>query len=256
MATREKKSEEKEAQEGERQPLPASLAGRIAAVMGEVSRVEKAGFNKFFQYKYVTSEDIKDLIRPLLAKYGIAIVPQMEEVIQESRTNEKGKTKFYTRLKMAYWVMSTDGVEILTIHWESESQDDEDKGINKALTASLKNFLLNLFQVSTGDEVDIETDPVLLNGEPDANGALMDQISRLYHELFPGVKGNVLPGLFAKVCGKDARFTQENAGRVLEALAKKKYATPPQKQGAPPEEQEGASGPASEAPEEEDDEER
>ncbi len=108
---------------------------------------------------------------------------------------------------------------------------------------------MNLFQVSTGDEVDIEDDPAPLNREFDANSALMDQIASLYHELFPGVKGNVLPGLFAKVCGKDARFTQENAGRVLEALAKKKYSSPPQEPQATPEAQDEAPEEPSEAEE-------
>jgi hypothetical protein len=236
------KQEEKEAQEGERPPLPATLAGRIAAVMGGVKRLEKQGFNSFFRYKYVTSEDVKDLIRPLLARYGIAIIPQMEEVRQESRTNEKGKTKFYTRLKMSYMVMSTDGAEMLQLSWESESQDDEDKGINKALTASMKNFLMNLFQVSTGDEVDIEDDPPT----DQASGPLMDQVMALYSELHPGVKGNVLPGLFAKVCGKGAGFTQENAGRVLVALGRKQAlaeaAAQEEASGEPGEASEGEAG--------------
>lgn len=237
-----KKPEEKEAQKGERQPLPQTLAGRIAAVMGEVKRLEKTGFNSYFKYKFVTAEDVKDLIRPLLAKYGIAIFPAMGEVSQESRVNDRGKTKFYTRLKLTYTVVATDTGESRELPWESESQDDEDKGINKALTAALKNFLINLFQVSTGDEADIEEVPVIHSDL--AAPVLLDQIIVMYRAARPDDKRNnnaVLEHVFDKACGEGADYTQENAGRVLVALARIKRPNPSQEPPSEAEPQEEAA---------------
>jgi hypothetical protein len=230
MATKTKEvKEEKEAPEGGAPAAPLTLAGRIAAVMGDVHRLEKTGFNSFFKYKFVTAEDVKDLIRPLLAKHGLAIIPQMGTVSREVRVSANGKAKGYIYLKMAYTVSCSDTGEKMVIPWESESQDDEDKGINKALTASLKNFLLNLFQVSTGDEVDIEEVPVVQSDA--ASPVLLGQIISLYRKANPSYTehdNKLLAYVFDRICGPESEYTQANAGRVLVALGR--HLRPPREQ--------------------------
>jgi len=61
---------------GETAPSPpgkAVLYRKLAAVLAEVERVPKNGVNQFFHYRYATESDLVDVLRPALAKNGIAV---------------------------------------------------------------------------------------------------------------------------------------------------------------------------------------
>ncbi len=53
--------------------MKVELSKAVAAVMSEIVRLKKADENKHGQYKYVSVDDIKDLVRPLLAKNGLSL---------------------------------------------------------------------------------------------------------------------------------------------------------------------------------------
>lgn len=196
----------------------ARLYAKVAAVMADVKRLEKRGTNAHFKYDFVTAEDVKDLIRPLLAKHQLALFPTIEGIEREPR--DKGQT--LTRLAVAFTLACGESGETVTSLWHGEALDNQDKGINKALTAVLKYYLINTFQVSTGDEADPDAGQVAPQG---AAQGLLQQIVALYRDMRPDVEDDditILNRLFDNVCGENSPFTQENAGRVLVVLASKR----------------------------------
>jgi len=122
------------------------LFAGMAAVLGDVQKLEKAGENTYFKYKFATDGDVSDLIRPLLAKQGVAIFVSMVGV-------DSGDFAILAEFSITY---AKSGATF-TCNWFSEAQDKQDKGINKAATAALKYHLLKNFLISTGEKA-MDTD--------------------------------------------------------------------------------------------------
>lgn len=140
------------------QPNKASLYRKIAAVAGAIDRVGKDGYNPQLKYKYATPATIMEAVKPLLAEHRLAIVPMINAVIKEptgSKT-QSGAEKVITRVEMSYVILDGETGESLSCAWVGEGEDWSDKGIAKAQTIALRTFLIQLFQIPSGDE---EIDP-------------------------------------------------------------------------------------------------
>lgn len=206
-------------EEQQANPNPkARLYAKIANVMADVKRVEKRGRNDHFKYDFVTAEDVKDLVRPLLAKHGLALLPTIEGMERETKGNQ-----VLTRLTVSFTLACGETGETVTSLWHGEALDNQDKGINKALTAVLKYYLINTFQVSTGDEADPDAGQGTPQSAP-ASGEITKEILKFYRQLQPEARkedGEILELLFDWACGKGSPFSQENAVRVLARLSAK-----------------------------------
>jgi hypothetical protein len=141
-------------------PLPATgiaqITKAIAGVMQEIDMVAKRGHNTFHHYHYARMEDILRQLTPLLGKHGLVVFQ-----------DETGRSMF-----------DNDGVIAITYEFTVAHESGEiwphrlrqtgvsrcrdskggwdDKSINKCHTAARKYFLLSLFQIPTGDEVDAD----------------------------------------------------------------------------------------------------
>ncbi len=56
---------------------PVTLAAKMAAIMGDLPTMIKNGQNVQQKYQYVTAEDVKAAIRPLLKKHKVALFAEM-----------------------------------------------------------------------------------------------------------------------------------------------------------------------------------
>jgi len=134
----------------------ASLYCKMARVMGELTRLEKTGWNKFHQYKYASESDVADAVRHAMAIHNLALFVQIVRIerIDTGRKTSGGSPTILTRVQVEFTF--ADGDTGATEHriWEGEALDSDDKGINKAVTAAEKYFLLKTFIMSSGDKVD------------------------------------------------------------------------------------------------------
>lgn len=161
-------------------PKPPSLAKKLANVMAGVHRIQKAGTNAHYNYKFATSEDVADLIRTLLAEQGVAFIPTMVDVTRASNGKMVRTTIFFR-----FTFRDGDSDDSITCEWFAESLDTQDKGINKAATAAVKYFLLKTFLVSAGDEPDTDREAYISDraGEqsptrPSGTQALKDRLQK------------------------------------------------------------------------------
>lgn len=137
---------------GEVKPAPVkNLAAKMARVMTEIERLPKAGKNTRFDYTYATEGDILETIRPLMAKQGIAFFPTILNIEETEKKTSSGNSTTYTRVFMQFDLVCGDTGETKTCHWVGDALDNQDKGINKAVTAAEKYFILKTFMMSTGD---------------------------------------------------------------------------------------------------------
>lgn len=142
----------------ESEATPKSLAAKMAAIMGEVPTMIKNGQNVQQKYQYVTAEDVKAAIRPLLKKHNVAIFSQMTDVQRESNINKNGSTVVTVVARMVFTLVDGDTGESQECAWYGEANDFADKAVNKAATAAEKYWLINTFLLSTSEpETDEET---------------------------------------------------------------------------------------------------
>lgn len=136
------------------------LAIKMARVMGQINRVPKNGFNKFFGYAYASESDITDAVRGLLADQNVFVFSSVRDVVQTIAVDTKGKTYTQTILWVDYTFSDGESGETMTVSWPGEGHDSGDKSIPKALTTATKYFLLKTFLIPTGDdpEADSSTD--------------------------------------------------------------------------------------------------
>lgn len=130
------------------------LFKKLATVMGKIDRIPKNGHNAHFNYDFATADDVMDVLRPLLAEQGVALLISADEPRREG-------TK--TLLPVTFTLVDADTGQREEMTWTGEADDRQDKGINKAATAALKYFFLKVFMISTGDpsdDADAHLDPL------------------------------------------------------------------------------------------------
>ena len=118
----------------------------ITEIMTELGGVPKGGYNSEQRYNFRGIEDLLVRLNPLLAKYGVVIVPDVIERFYEARTSAKGTQGHCAHLHVRYTVYGPGGDSITLSTW-GEGVDYSDKGTNKAMTAAFKYALLQLFAV-------------------------------------------------------------------------------------------------------------
>lgn len=132
----------------------ASLFAKIAAIMGEIDRVPKAGSSEQLKYKFAKDNDVFDLVRAKLAEHRIAFFAETYDDEQDSITSKYNTPGYHTRIKMRFTFACGDTGQTFTCEWRAESDAYDDKGISKAQTLGMKYFLLKTFVLSTGDPKD------------------------------------------------------------------------------------------------------
>lgn len=135
----------------------ATLYKKLAAVMGDLSRIEKTGKNSFHGYEFATDADISDAVRPVLAKHGIALFVSMIESSREpveipGKNGARQSVRYTATFEFTFGCAETGAT--ITSRWTGEALDTEDKGYNKCATAAEKYFFLKTFALSTGDLAD------------------------------------------------------------------------------------------------------
>jgi ERF superfamily protein len=139
----------------------SSLAAKMAAIMGDVPTMIKAGNNTQQNYKYVTAEDVKAAVRPLFKKHRVALFSKILSVERTTSTNKNGTTIVNVVANMVFTLVDGDTGETMDCPWVGEANDTADKAVNKAATAGEKYWLTNTLMLSTSepdaDEEDIPT---------------------------------------------------------------------------------------------------
>lgn len=136
-------------------PTPIDkLVSAIAAVMAEIGVVEKGGEHQQQHWKYATIGNILQVLTPLMGKHGVAVFqnegkPQFDKqhviVPYEFTVAHSSGQTFPEKIRKS-------GMSLALLN----SGKWDDKCLNKASTAARKNFLLELFQVPTGDIADAD----------------------------------------------------------------------------------------------------
>jgi len=112
-------------------------------------------------YKAISINDVVDSLIPLMTKYRLIAVPLEKEIVEQEQittTNKYGeRTQFYVRMRANYAVVNIDKPEErITACGYGDGIDSGDKATGKAITYARKYALIDIFNLSKGDDPDRE----------------------------------------------------------------------------------------------------
>lgn len=123
---------------------------RILAVMKELDYIQKGPTKVNGFYSYVSHDQVSAKVHPLLVKYGIAVIPSVDELKQEgNRTEAKVSVHF---------VNVDNPSEVVVTKYYGYGVDSGDKGPGKAISYACKYALLKTFCLETGDDPDFDAE--------------------------------------------------------------------------------------------------
>lgn len=136
-------------------PDMAGLFLKMARVMGDLHGISKDGTNKFHNYDYVSADGIANLVRPVMAKHGLAFFYTMTRV-------ETFETSYMVHYRMT--IADGESGGMLHSHIAQDVQhtnrkgNQDDKALGKAHTIAQKYFLMRTFLLGASDDEDSDGD--------------------------------------------------------------------------------------------------
>lgn len=143
----------------------ATLYGKMAKVMGRLTRIKESGRHSQ-GWKYATSEDVKDAVRVAMSEEGLALLVNLKS--HEIINLDKG---VLIRGTMEFTICCSETGATVTRQLVGEAADQSkvsDKAFYKLYTTLTKYFLRTTFLISSGEELDSDSDapgPARQNGE-------------------------------------------------------------------------------------------
>jgi hypothetical protein len=135
------------------EPSPKTVLNiyqRILAIMSELHYVARGQKTVNGQYRFVSHDQVTAKVHPFLVKYGVMVIPTVEEMIQEgNRTTVNMRISF---------VNADNSADSFSVRYSAHGVDAGDKGPGKAISYACKYALLKTFCLETGDDPDF--DPV------------------------------------------------------------------------------------------------
>lgn len=128
----------------------------LCAITKEIGAIGKDRRNPQQGFMFRGIDQVMNTLHPLLAEYGVFIVPEIIESRREERQTKSGGNLIYTIHKVRYHFTAMDGSEVCATVI-GEGMDSADKSSNKAMAVAFKYACFQVFCIPT-EEVR-EADP-------------------------------------------------------------------------------------------------
>lgn len=130
----------------------------LPRIIGAISPIAKTRQNAQQNYNFRGIDDVYAALNLLLAKYGVAILPEvLESKHEEAGKTAKGSAMWRHFLRIRYHLIASDGSQ-LTADSEGEGMDTGDKATPKAFSTAFKTMAFQVFCIPTGEKIDSEED--------------------------------------------------------------------------------------------------
>jgi hypothetical protein len=126
----------------------AKIYTAIPAIMGEIGHIAKDKKNQQQGFMFRGIDQVMNTMKPLLAKHGVFIVPEVVDTQRSERTTKSGGNLIYTIHKIKYHFVASDGSEVCATV-VGEGMDSADKSSNKAMAVAFKYACFQVFCIPT-----------------------------------------------------------------------------------------------------------
>ena len=130
---------------------------KISKVMSSVGAIGKGRKNTMQNYTFRGIDDMYNVLNKHLSDNGIFFASEIVSEKREERVTKSGGNLIYTILRIKWTVYAEDGSNITT-ETVGEAMDSADKSSNKAMSASYKYAMMQLFCIPIDEPKDTEND--------------------------------------------------------------------------------------------------
>lgn len=120
----------------------------IPAIMDEIGHIGKDRRNQQQGFMFRGIDQVMNTMKPLLAKHGVFVVPEVMDRQREERTTKSGSNLIYSILTVRYHFCASDGSEVVATT-VGEGMDSADKASNKAMAIAFKYACFQVFCIPT-----------------------------------------------------------------------------------------------------------
>lgn len=164
----------------------------IPAIMDEIGHIGKEKRNQQQGFMFRGIDQVMNTMKPLLAKHGVFVVPEVMDRQREERTTKSGSNLIYSILTVRYHFCASDGSEVVATT-VGEGMDSADKASNKAMAIAFKYACFQVFCIPTEEIAKDDPDNYsleesvradlknILEAVPQAN--TLDELNMLYSSL-------------------------------------------------------------------------
>lgn len=136
-------------------PPRAGVSGivrKLFLIMSKVPYLAKDKFNDQQKYKYVSEQQVKEVIQPLLVENQLLFLPVDQEIVATDAVSDSKQR--VTSVKITWEIHDIETGEVKPIAWIGSGADSMDKGVPKAITMAIKTWCTGAFMIPTGDDPD------------------------------------------------------------------------------------------------------
>ena len=129
----------------------------LTAIQNEIGAIGKNKRSPGVTYAYRGIDDVMNELHPLLAEFGVTIVPEVMEQTRENRVTSKGTPMIYSIMKIRFHFYAIDGSEVMATVI-GEGMDTSDKASNKAMAIAYKYACFQVFCIPTEEMAKADPD--------------------------------------------------------------------------------------------------
>lgn len=126
---------------------------KMASILRETKAITKSEKNQQQGFSFRGIDNVMNELHDLFAKNDVFILQEVQEWTTNDRPTKSGGVNTFTRAKIRFRYMTTDGSCVETVN-VGEAMDSGDKGFNKAMSIALKYSLLQMFLIPTEEQKD------------------------------------------------------------------------------------------------------
>lgn len=131
---------------------------RAIKLIGE-GGLEKKNWNEQQKYWFRGIDDIYNTLNPILAKFGIVIVPSVTGNTIAEYTSTKGTKFTHAIITVGYKVVCAEDGSFVDAEFIGEALDTGDKAVPKALSMAYKSMAIELFCIPVEVDDDADAQP-------------------------------------------------------------------------------------------------
>ena len=120
----------------------------IPAIMDEIGHIGKDNKNQQQGFMFRGIDQVMNTMKPLLAKHGVFVVPEVIDTKREERQTKSGGTLIYTIHNVDFHFFADDGSQVCACV-VGEGMDSADKSSNKAMAVAFKYACFQVFCIPT-----------------------------------------------------------------------------------------------------------
>jgi len=137
---------------------PMTVYDCIVAVSRDIAQtgISKSRQNTQQGYRFRGIDEVLNALSPLLAKYGLVILPRILSRVVVEHASKSGGVLFYVTVEAEFdFVSAADGSKH-TVKTYGEAMDSADKATNKAMSAAYKYAAFQTFCIPTEGDNDAD----------------------------------------------------------------------------------------------------